>query len=167
MSKKYQLMSGQNGCVQDITADNDYSAVIQAAGAQGHVPSGSYRVDGADGEVIRLILSETGRPWFLLNKPEQLELEENEISVCQTFCSYARAMQYPEPTELLLPISTEVVMALAINRGILNCREAYKACEDGYEFTDSGRECIRMKTPSQVLETMTPTMREQVRACYR
>lgn len=80
-------------------------------------------------------------------------VEPDECIACSSFREYAAAMQYPDPTRVHIPDSTEKLLTFLVDGGLVT---AWQACRlhGGYTFDDDGREALCWPEPEEALEKL-------------
>lgn len=90
-----------------------------------------------------------------LKTPVRVEDEDYGYMVeCKTFEEYARAMQFPDPTDVVIPIGTQNLIAGLINEGKIDISEAFSTCRNNYQYDDRGREYIEFPSEAEMIDIL-------------
>ena len=82
-----------------------------------------------------------------------VRVEPDECIECSSFHEYAAAMQYPDPTRVHIPDSTEKLLTFLVDSGLVTAWQAYELHGE-YTFDDDGREAICWPEPEEALEKL-------------
>ena len=99
----------------------------------------------------------------LFRQSVRVQIEPDEWISCNSFREYANAMQYPEPTRVHIPDSTEKLLTLLVDGGWISAWQANKLHGE-YTFDDDGREALYWPEPEEALEKLgLPELAEVLR----
>lgn len=82
-----------------------------------------------------------------------VRVEPDECIACGSFREYAAAMQYPDPTRVHIPDSTEKLLTFLVDGGLITAWQAYELHGE-YTFDDDGRESLYWPEPREALEKL-------------
>ena len=87
--------------------------------------------------------------------PVRVEDEESGYLVeCKSFMDYAKAMMYPNPTYVVIPVDTQNLITTLINRGKIDIKEALGTCSQNYHYDDCGRDYIEFPDAREMLNLL-------------
>ena len=90
-----------------------------------------------------------------LKTPVRVEDEDYGYMVeCKTFEEYARAMQFPDPTDVVIPIGTQNLITDLINEGKIDISEAFSTCRNNYQYDNRGREYIEFPSEAEMIDIL-------------
>ena len=130
----------------------EQSAEVQSPESVGRIQSPSELA-----EAIR-----SGAP-VLFHQPVRVQIESDEWISCNSFREYANAMQRPDPTRVHIPDSTEKLLTLLVDGGLITAWQANQLHGE-YTFDDDGREALYWPEPEKALENLgLPELAEALR----
>ena len=99
----------------------------------------------------------------LFRQPVRVQIEPDEWVSCNSFREYAGAMQYPDPTRVHIPDSTEKLLTFLVNGGQITAWQANKLHGE-YTFDDDGREALCWPEPEEAAARLgLPELAEALR----
>lgn len=99
----------------------------------------------------------------LFRQPVRVQTEPDEWISCNSFREYAGAMQYPDPTRIHIPESTEKLLTLLVDNGQITAWQANKLHGE-YTFDDDGREALYWPEPEEATARLgLPELAEALR----
>ena len=87
----------------------------------------------------------------VVNFTTPIHIDDEDFSTeCKNFLEYAKAMQLPDPTYVVMPMDTQNLVTTLVNDGKVDAFEALSTVAFHFKYDEQGREYIEFPKPEEM-----------------